>query len=44
MGEASHDMIGRWSYAECRAGLRAALASVGFGLATPGTSRAAAVK
>jgi glycosyltransferase involved in cell wall biosynthesis len=41
MGEASRDIIARWSYAECREGLRAALASVGFGyraqwtLATP---------
>ena len=30
MGEASRDIIARWSYAECRAGLRAALASVGL--------------
>jgi glycosyltransferase involved in cell wall biosynthesis len=31
MGAASRDIIARWSYAECRAGLRAALASVGLG-------------
>jgi hypothetical protein len=30
MGAASRDIIARWSYAECRAGLRAALASVGL--------------
>jgi glycosyltransferase involved in cell wall biosynthesis len=31
MGQASRDIIARWSYTECRAGLRAALASVGLG-------------
>ena len=31
MGAASRDIIARWSYAECQAGLRAALASVGLG-------------
>ena len=30
MGEASRDIIARWGYAECQAGLRAALASVGL--------------
>jgi glycosyltransferase involved in cell wall biosynthesis len=29
MGEASREIIARWSYAECLAGVRAALASVG---------------
>jgi glycosyltransferase involved in cell wall biosynthesis len=33
MGAASRDIIARWSYAECQAGLRAALASVGLGSA-----------
>jgi glycosyltransferase involved in cell wall biosynthesis len=31
VGAASREIIARWSYAECRAGLRAALASVGLG-------------
>jgi glycosyltransferase involved in cell wall biosynthesis len=31
MGATSREIIARWSYAECRAGLRAALASVGLG-------------
>jgi glycosyltransferase involved in cell wall biosynthesis len=31
MGAASRDIIAAWSYAECRDGLRAALASVGLG-------------
>jgi glycosyltransferase involved in cell wall biosynthesis len=39
MGAASRDIIARWSYAECRAGLRAALASVGLGPATAERSR-----
>ena len=30
MGESSRNIIARWSYAECQAGLRAALASVGL--------------
>jgi glycosyltransferase involved in cell wall biosynthesis len=30
MGHSSRDIIARWSYAECREGLRAALASVGL--------------
>jgi glycosyltransferase involved in cell wall biosynthesis len=30
MGDASRQIISRWSYAECRKGLRAALASVGL--------------
>lgn len=34
MGEASRDIISGWSYAECRAGLLAALASVGLRPAT----------
>jgi glycosyltransferase involved in cell wall biosynthesis len=42
MGAASRDIIARWSYAECRAGLRAALASVGLGPAMAETSRLAA--
>ena len=29
MGQASRDLISRWSYAECEAGLSAALAAVG---------------
>jgi glycosyltransferase involved in cell wall biosynthesis len=33
MGKASQEIIAGWSYAECRAGLRAALASVGLGSA-----------
>jgi glycosyltransferase involved in cell wall biosynthesis len=44
MGAASRDIIARWSYAECGAGLRAALASVGLGPATAETSRVAAVE
>jgi glycosyltransferase involved in cell wall biosynthesis len=44
MGEASRNFIARWSYAECRAGLRTALASVGLGSAIAGTSRVAAVR
>jgi glycosyltransferase involved in cell wall biosynthesis len=43
MGEASRKIIARWSYAECRAGLRAALASVGLGPAVAETSRVAAL-
>jgi glycosyltransferase involved in cell wall biosynthesis len=39
MGESSRNIIARWSYAECRAGLRAALASVGLRPATVETSR-----
>lgn len=31
MGEASGNIIARWGYAECQAGLRTALASVGLG-------------
>jgi glycosyltransferase involved in cell wall biosynthesis len=42
MGAASREIIARWSYAECRAGLRAALASVGLGPAMPERSRFAA--
>lgn len=42
MGAASRDAIARWSYAECRAGLRAALASVGLGPVVPKTSDATA--
>ena len=34
MGEAGRDIISRWGYAECQAGLRAALASVGLGQVT----------
>jgi glycosyltransferase involved in cell wall biosynthesis len=41
MGTASRDIITRWSYAECRAGLRAALTSVGLGTALTETSRVA---
>jgi glycosyltransferase involved in cell wall biosynthesis len=33
MGKASREIIAGWSYAECRAGLRAALAGVGLGSA-----------
>jgi glycosyltransferase involved in cell wall biosynthesis len=44
MGQTSRDIIARWSYAECRAGLRAALASVGLAPAMAETSRLAAVK
>jgi glycosyltransferase involved in cell wall biosynthesis len=44
MGGASRDIISRWSYAECREGLRAALASVGLGPAMAETSRVAAVQ
>jgi glycosyltransferase involved in cell wall biosynthesis len=43
MGATSRDIVSRWSYAECRAGLRAALASVGLGPAMAETSRVAAV-
>jgi glycosyltransferase involved in cell wall biosynthesis len=43
MGAASRDIIARWSYTECRAGLRAALASVGLGSNTAQTSHIAAV-
>jgi glycosyltransferase involved in cell wall biosynthesis len=32
MGRASRDIIARWSYAECRAGLRAALVMAGLGV------------
>jgi len=39
MGEASRAIIARWSYAECQAGLCAALASVGLGPATAEKSR-----
>jgi glycosyltransferase involved in cell wall biosynthesis len=42
MGEASRDIISSWSYAECRAGLRAALASVGLVPAMAETSPVAA--
>jgi glycosyltransferase involved in cell wall biosynthesis len=42
MGAASRDIIARWSYAECRAGLQAALASVGLGPAMAERSRFAA--
>lgn len=41
MGEASREIIARWSYAECGVGLRAALASVGLGPALPETPDAA---
>jgi glycosyltransferase involved in cell wall biosynthesis len=44
MGQTSRDIIVRWSYAECRTGLRAALASAGLGPVTAETSRVAAVK
>jgi glycosyltransferase involved in cell wall biosynthesis len=44
MGATSRIIISRWSYAECRAGLRAALASVGLGRAMVDTSRIAAVR
>jgi glycosyltransferase involved in cell wall biosynthesis len=44
MGKASRDIIGRWSYAECRAGLRAALASVGLDRTMGETSRGVAVR
>jgi glycosyltransferase involved in cell wall biosynthesis len=44
MGEASRRIIARWSYAECRAGLRAALASVGVGSPVAQTSRVAAAR
>jgi glycosyltransferase involved in cell wall biosynthesis len=43
MGEASRQIIAGWSYAECRDGLRAALASVGLGSAQCEPSRIAAV-
>jgi glycosyltransferase involved in cell wall biosynthesis len=43
MGEASREIITSWSYAECRAGLRAALASVGIGPAMVETSRVSAL-
>ena len=36
MGVTSREVIANWSYAECRVGLRAALASVGLRPATPG--------
>jgi glycosyltransferase involved in cell wall biosynthesis len=42
MGESSRNIIARWSYAECRAGLRSALASVGLGPAR--TSRVMAAR
>jgi glycosyltransferase involved in cell wall biosynthesis len=42
MGAASRDIIGRWSYAECRTGLRTALASVGLRPAMAERSRVAA--
>jgi glycosyltransferase involved in cell wall biosynthesis len=42
MGAASRDIIARWSYAECGAGLRAALASVGLGSAMAEISAVAA--
>jgi glycosyltransferase involved in cell wall biosynthesis len=41
MGEASRDIIARWSYAECRGGLCAALASVGLGPVMAEASRVA---
>jgi glycosyltransferase involved in cell wall biosynthesis len=44
MGAASRDIITHWSYAECRAGLRAALASVGLGPVISETSRVAAAR
>jgi glycosyltransferase involved in cell wall biosynthesis len=43
MGATSRDIVSRWSYAECRAGLRAALASIGLGPAMAETSRVAPV-
>jgi glycosyltransferase involved in cell wall biosynthesis len=43
MGETSRQIIARWSYAECRAGLHTALASVGLGIATVGTPHVSAV-
>jgi glycosyltransferase involved in cell wall biosynthesis len=44
MGRTSRDIIAHWSYAECRVGLRAALASVGLGPAISDTARIAAVR
>ncbi len=44
MGQASRDIIGSWSYGECRTGLRVALASVGLGSATAEKSVVAAVR
>jgi glycosyltransferase involved in cell wall biosynthesis len=44
MGVTSRNIIARWSYAECRAGLMAALASVGLGPAMAQTSRVATVE
>jgi glycosyltransferase involved in cell wall biosynthesis len=44
MGEASREIIACWGYDECRAGLRAALASVGLGPATAETSRVATLE
>jgi glycosyltransferase involved in cell wall biosynthesis len=41
MGRASRDIISYWSYAECEAGLRAALASMGRGAAHPRAAPAA---
>jgi glycosyltransferase involved in cell wall biosynthesis len=44
MGQASRDLISRWSYAECEAGLSAALAAVGVAVLrfgeTPGAAAA----
>jgi glycosyltransferase involved in cell wall biosynthesis len=37
MGAASHDIIVHWSYVECGAGLRTALARVGLGPAAAAT-------
>ena len=45
MGQASRDLIARWSYAECEAGLSAALAAVGVAVSRfGGTPRAAAAQ
>jgi len=44
MCAASREIIASWSYAECRAGLRAALASVGLGPVFPETLRSGAAK
>ena len=41
MGQVSRDIIARWSYAECEAGLSAALASVGVAVHRSGATLAA---
>jgi glycosyltransferase involved in cell wall biosynthesis len=44
MGKSSHDIIARWSYAECSAGLKVALTRTGVGSTLAETSGLAAIR